>query len=65
MAFAKGTHNPVDKTRTPSLIASVIASRENMVANRRFNAWPLVSILRMYVLRVKMNMDIQNRVKNP
>ena len=43
MAFANGTHNPVDKTRTASLMAKVTASLENMVAKAKLSGEPVVS----------------------
>ena len=43
MAFAKGTHNPVVKTRTASLMANVIASLENIVAKAKLSGEPVFS----------------------
>jgi hypothetical protein len=64
-AFANGTQMAVLKTSTASLSASVRASLESMVANRKLSAAPCVSMLRTYVRTVHMKIEIQKSVKNP
>jgi hypothetical protein len=64
-ALAKGTQSRVLPTSTPSLRARVVASRENIDAKPRDKGSPVCSKLITYVRTVRMNMDIQNSVKNP
>ena len=65
IALAKGTQRTELAISSMSLQKSVTASCENMVAKARLSGAPWVSMLEMYVRMVKMNMDIQKRVKKP
>jgi hypothetical protein len=52
---------PVLKTRKKSLMASVMASCEKVVAKSKFSGDPLVSMPVIYVLTAHRKMDTQKR----